>query len=282
MKNDLNEAARLAEKKYGQNFLKDESYVEKIIQSMPDETIEIVEIGPGLGDLTKELVKTGCVTAYEVDERLCDRLRERFARELEDGTLHLSCTDVMSRWESGTLHDAPYALVANLPYYIATNLILKALRDENCRYILTMVQKEVAKKFSASEGEREFSSLSVLAASAGRAEILFEVPPEAFVPAPKVDSAVLSIYKSVSIDDEGFERFLKAAFSQPRKKLIGNLSVLFDRKALMNLFEALGVDENARPHQVATSVYHRIYEELKKDMTDAEQKRKYGKQKRRR
>jgi len=265
MKNYRPDAAEFAEKKFGQNFLEDRSVVEQIIQSMPDDDLPVVEIGPGLGDLTKELVRVRRVTAYEVDPRSCDYLATNFAGEIADGRLRLECGDVLERWKSGSLCDRPYRLVANLPYYIATTITLKALKDPLCRSMLVMVQKEVAEKFAAREGERNFSALSVLAGTAGEASIRLLVPPEAFTPPPKVDSAVLEIRKEHSPDDEVFEDFLRTAFRQPRKTLFKNLAANFPKGELETVYSALGLERTLRPHQVGTSLYHRLYHALTKE-----------------
>jgi 16S rRNA (adenine1518-N6/adenine1519-N6)-dimethyltransferase len=184
---------------------------------------------------------------------------------------------VLERWGEGALLDEPYHLVANLPYYIATNIILKAFKDEQCRSILVMVQKEVAVKFAAQTGQKEFSSLSVLAQSVGRATLCFEVPPEAFVPPPKVTSTVLLIEKDRTMDDGNFETFLKIAFAQPRKKLSKNLSAAFSRDIVAQTFAELGLDPNLRPHEAGTSDYHLLYNELK-DKLDGKQQTKQRKQ----
>ena len=147
---------------------------------------------------------------------------------------------MLERWESGSLLGEPYHLVANLPYYIATNIILKAFKDEHCRSILVMVQKEVAVKFAARVKQKEFSALSVLASSVGKATLCFEVEPEALLlPPPNVTSAVLLIEKNQSQDDEKFEAFLKVAFAQPRKKLSKNLIVVFSKDIVNSIFEKL-------------------------------------------
>ncbi|HIQ27149.1 MAG TPA: 16S rRNA (adenine(1518)-N(6)/adenine(1519)-N(6))-dimethyltransferase RsmA [Sulfurovum sp.] len=268
--------AEFASKKFGQNFLKNDIYLHKIIQAMPKDDIKVVEIGPGLGDLTKELVKVRNVTAFEVDKRLCEHLTSEFESSVHEGCFELRCGDVLEHWKSGKLLDEPYHLVANLPYYIATNIILKALKDEHCQSVLVMVQKEVAVKFSAKAKQKEFSSLSVLAQSVGKATLCFEVEPEAFVPPPNVTSAVLLIEKKQSRDDEKFEAFLKIAFAQPRKKLSKNLSTVFSKDIVHQLFTKLGLDANLRPHEAETSIYHHIYNELK-DNLDGKQQSKQRK-----
>lgn len=263
--------AEFASKKFGQNFLKNDVYLHKIIQAMPNDNLRVSEIGPGLGDLTKELVKVRNVTAFEVDKRLCEHLKTEFEVPMQNGRFELRCGDVLERWVSGSLLDEPYHLVANLPYYIATTIILKAFKDEQCRSILVMVQKEVAVKFAARVKQKEFSSLSVLAASIGKATLCFEVEPEAFVPAPNVTSAVLLIEKNRSQDDEKFEAFLKIAFAQPRKKLIKNLTAVFPKDSVDSIFAKLELDSNLRPHEAETSIYHHIYNELKDNLDGKQQ-----------
>jgi len=265
--------AEFASKKFGQNFLKNDYYLQKIVQAMPNDNLKVAEIGPGLGDLTKELVKARNVTAFEVDKRLCEHLTTEFEEPIRQGNFELRCGDVLERWESGSLLDEPYHLVANLPYYIATNIILKALRDEQCRSILVMVQKEVAVKFAAVAKQKEFSALSVLATSVGKATLCFEVEREAFVPPPNVTSAVLLIEKNQSRDDEKFETFLKIAFQQPRKKLSKNLMAAFSKEIVEQTFANLELNSNLRPHEAETSIYHRLYNELKDNLDGKQQQR---------
>jgi len=272
----IDNLAEFASKKYGQNFLKSDYYLQKIVQAMPNDNLKVAEIGPGLGDLTKELVKARNVTAFEVDKRLCEHLTNEFEEPIHKGDFELRCGDVLERWESGSLLDEPYHLVANLPYYIATNIILKAFKDEHCKSILVMVQKEVAVKFAAQSKQKEFSSLSVLAQSVGVATLCFEVEAQAFVPAPNVTSAVLLIEKNISRDDVKFEAFLRIAFQQPRKKLSKNLTVAFSKDIVQETFSKLDLNPNLRPHEAETSTYHHIYNELK-DNLDATKQNKQRK-----
>ncbi|MGM0623882.1 MAG: 16S rRNA (adenine(1518)-N(6)/adenine(1519)-N(6))-dimethyltransferase RsmA [Campylobacterota bacterium] len=251
-----------ANKAFGQNFLKDETYVERIIQSMPDKTDRVVEIGPGLGDLTKKLIEVKDVTAYEVDSRSCRYLQQTFKPQLANKRLQLIEGDVLEHWQ-GNLYASEYDLVANLPYYIATAIILKALEDENCRSILVMVQKEVALRFAAHTGEKAFCALSVLTQSAGSGQIMFDVPPQAFEPPPKVTSSILLIDKTVSLKDKQFDAFLKVCFKQPRKTLLKNLSATYDKELLQRLFEKFELQATIRPHQVETPLYHHLYDRLK-------------------
>lgn len=251
-----------AKKRYGQNFLKDESVLLKIIESMPREQKQVVEIGPGLGDLTKQLVKYKDVRAYEVDTDLIGILQSKFEDEIENKKLELIHTDVLEAWDKQkTLYDGKYDLIANLPYYIATNIILRALEDNNCENIIVMIQKEVAVKFSAKQKQKEFSSLAVITELLSKdSRILFDVPPESFDPPPKVMSSILFIKKDMNKSiEKGFKDFLKAAFMQPRKKLSKNLSAKVDKVSLSEIFNELELNDNIRPHEVSASLYSQIY-----------------------
>lgn len=255
-----------AKKKYGQNFLKDTTVLDKIIQSMPNNDNYVVEIGPGLGDLTKNLVKYKDMTAYEVDTDLISILESQFAIEMKEGKLKLIHTDVLEAWDrQKTLHDGRYDMIANLPYYIATNIILRALEDDNCEHIIVMIQKEVAQKFTARVNEKEFSSLGIISESLSiEARILFDVPPESFDPPPKVMSSILYIKKDMNKSiEKGFKDFLKACFMQPRKKLSKNLSSVVDKTFISKMYEELEINDNIRPHEVSSSLYSQMYTKVK-------------------
>ena len=260
------DAAKIADKKFGQNFLKDSSVLNKIIEAMPKDNLPIVDIGPGLGDLTRQLLKVGRVRAYEVDKRLCEYLLNEFKEYIKEGSLELICKDILEH--NSSLYDSSYSLVANLPYYIATAIILRALKDKKCKRLLVMVQKEVAQKFSAKVGDKNFGSLAVLSQSIADVKLLFEVPKEAFVPQPKVTSAILYIEKRDSLNDENFEEFLRIATKQPRKTLYKNLSASYDKNLLTELFNNLNIKSSIRAHELEVSMYHRLYKELNKDVSD--------------
>jgi 16S rRNA (adenine1518-N6/adenine1519-N6)-dimethyltransferase len=254
----MNRESVVAKKKFGQNFLKDQSVLRQIVEAMPKNENKIVEIGPGLGDLTKFLVDVKSVEAFEVDTDLCKLLQSTFKKEIATKRLHINCGDVLSAWQSELVSE-PYDLVANLPYYIATNIILKALADPMCKNILVMVQLEVAEKFCATEGEKVFGSLGVIAQSVGATQIVVKVPPTAFDPQPKVDSAVFLIEKRDDRNDKEFEDMLRVAFSQPRKTLVKNLSSKYDKKMIQEALNDLELALTIRPHQVSTNDYHQLY-----------------------
>jgi 16S rRNA (adenine1518-N6/adenine1519-N6)-dimethyltransferase len=241
-------------KRFGQNFLKDKYYLTRIVEAMPDGERPVVEIGPGLGDLTEKLLeKRGEVLAYEIDRELCPRLRERFPN------LQLRCGDALKIWEEeGHLAPTEYDIVSNLPYYIATKLILRGLGDPLVRGMVVMVQKEVADKFLAKPGDRNYSPLAILAESVGEVERVVNVPPGAFFPPPKVESSVLRFQKRKESYDPKFAQFLRIAFQNPRKTLRKNLAAIAPNLEL----ERFGLSPNLRPHQVDSSTFFQLFSAL--------------------
>jgi 16S rRNA (adenine1518-N6/adenine1519-N6)-dimethyltransferase len=219
---------------------------------MPNTDNLVVEIGPGLGDLTEKLLEKRRVKAVEIDKDLCEILKQKFPN------LDLICGDVLEIWQD-SLVDEKYDLVANLPYYIATNIILKALKDKNAKNILVLIQKEVADKFAAKPGEKNYGSLAILASQVSHVKKLFDIPPGAFVPAPKVMSSVIKFEKFKDSYDNEFAKFLKVAFANPRKTLKKNLSAIYKD---FNP-EDFGLAKTVRPHQVDGSTFFQLFSALK-------------------
>ena len=266
-----------AKKHFGQNFLQDKATLDKIIQAIPKDVENVVEIGPGLGDLTFRLLQIYKTTSFEIDCELFQILKVKFANEIQNGQLKLFCKDALEQWQQeGELSSQNYFLVANLPYYVATKMILNAIDDEKCLGLIVMIQKEVALKFSAKSKDKEFSALSILASLQGRCELLFDVDAKLFNPPPKVTSSVIKLQKTKKIfgkdgifkdakQYEAFKAFLRAAFASPRKTLLKNLSTNFDKKALEEIFEDLSLAQNLRPHELDVDSYLKVFERLKED-----------------
>ena len=272
-----------AKKEFGQNFLKDSVILDKIVQAIPNDTSNIVEIGPGLGDLTLRLLKISKVKSYEIDRDLEKILTAKFADELENGRFELVFGDALEIWQSGGLSEKKYFLAANLPYYVATNLILRAIDDDNCLGFVVMVQKEVALKFCATSKNSEFGVISVLANLFGKCEFLFEVPPLAFEPPPKVTSAVMRLVKNeflsehkkfANLDEYAeFKGFLRICFSAPRKTLFKNLSSKFDKNLLNEIFANLQISQTIRSHELDFALFLKIFKNLKVENERRKQKR---------
>ncbi|CZE46373.1 16S rRNA (adenine(1518)-N(6)/adenine(1519)-N(6))-dimethyltransferase RsmA [Campylobacter geochelonis] len=263
-----------AKKQFGQNFLIDKSVLSKIIQAIPKGVYNIVEIGPGLGDLTAELLKISEVESYEIDVDLYKILLDKFSQDIQKNRLKLHLGDVVDTWQKSGLSKKRYFLVANLPYYVATRIILDAIDDELCEGFVIMIQKEVADKFCALGGEREFSALSVLGNLQGECKSLFDVLPQAFNPPPKVVSSVIKLEKKDSLFCENspfadkkeyveFKDFLKICFVSPRKTLTKNLSSKFDKSLVNEAFDKLNLDKNLRAHQLNNALFIKIFNFLK-------------------
>ncbi len=243
--------------------MQDENVLSQIVQSIPKEALkyELIEIGAGLGDLTNKLLSLGNITAYEVDRELVPYLKERFKVAFESGQLKLEIGDILEIWKGESLRSESYFLISNLPYYIATLLVIKAIKDPLCRGCVVMTQKEVALKFCAIQNQSDFGALSVLAHSIGEVKMLFEVHPSAFVPQPKVTSAVFLIMKNQNLPQEflaHLEDLLKIAFNAPRKTLFNNLSKVYPKQKILEALEELGIKPNKRPHELDTTDYHRL------------------------
>jgi 16S rRNA (adenine1518-N6/adenine1519-N6)-dimethyltransferase len=201
------------------------------------------------------------VKAIEIDKELCEILKQKFPN------LDLVCGDVLEYWHD-SLADEDYDLVANLPYYIATNIILRALKDKNAKNIVVLIQKEVADKFSAKPGDKNYGSLSILASQTAEVKKLFDIPPGAFVPAPKVTSSVIEFKKFKDSYNEDFANFLKIAFSNPRKTLKKNLSAKYDFNP-----REFGLADTIRPHQVDAETFFQLFSALKERSVNGKRKR---------
>ncbi len=223
-------------------------------------SLDIIEIGPGLGDLSVKILDNFSLIAYEIDNRLCGYLENRFSSD----KFKLYNVDVLSvkfsknkKGENTWLHNKPYVLVSNLPYYIASRIILNALEDTMCMGMVVMTQKEVAYKFCAEASSSDFCAISVITQSMSKEiELVTIVPPNAFSPAPKVESAIFSIKKNGNILDNDFCNLIKKAFASPRKTIYKNLSFI---KNIEEILDSLNIEKNTRAHQITTSQYHQIF-----------------------
>jgi 16S rRNA (adenine1518-N6/adenine1519-N6)-dimethyltransferase len=215
-------------KKLGQNFLTNEQIVQGIVSAaMLKEDEEVLEIGPGIGTLTQGLLEAGAkVTAVELDRRLLEVLKKTLAGYEKLRVIH---GDILRINIPKEMPYPQYKVVANLPYYITTPIILGLLEQRlPIGLLVTMVQKEVAERMVAAPGTKDYGALSVAVQYYTKPEIMFVVPPNAFMPPPAVESAVIRCIvreqPPVNITSEKvFFRLVKAAFSQRRKTLLNAL-----------------------------------------------------------
>src|ERR1035437_1263088 len=218
-----------AKKSLGQNFLRDQSVVGRIVDALEiSATDTVVEIGPGTGALTGELLnKADNVIAIEFDRDLIEPLRDRFGKSqklvlINADALHLSFAD---RPEIKTAA-GKVKLVANLPYNLSTPILQRLIEQRHLFFSLVlMFQREVVARITAAPGTKDRGYLSVLVENAFETEYLFDVVPSAFYPVPKVWSAVVRLTPkpSASPDDAVFRGLLSAAFEQKRKTILNNL-----------------------------------------------------------
>lgn len=266
-----------AKKSLGQNFLRDEKVVEKIILSIsPQENEIIVEVGPGEGVLTEALAKSGAqVIAIELDDRLIPVLEEKFkdfpnVRIVHQNVLNV---DIFSLLTTHYPLLTSYRVVGNLPYYITSAIIRKFLENEHApTQMFFMTQKEVAERICAMPGK--MSILAVAVQYYADPELLFIVPKEAFTPVPKVESAFIHLLNKKrggkhTIDRDTtreFFRIVKIGFSARRKTLVNNLSngIYLEKKEAIHLLKSLGIEEKARAQDLSTAKWKNLLESLQK------------------
>jgi 16S rRNA (adenine1518-N6/adenine1519-N6)-dimethyltransferase len=245
-----------ARKSLGQNFLLDLNLTGRIARAAgPLEGVDVVEIGPGPGGLTRALLAQGArrVIAVERDERAIGALEEIAARY--PGRLEIVAGDAIGFDPRGLLGQAPARVVANLPYNIATALLVGWLTSEPWppwydRLVL-MFQREVAERIVAAPDSKSYGRLSVLAGWRSEARILFDIAPSAFVPPPKVTSSLVSLVPRASplaCERSALERVTEAAFGQRRKMLRQSLKSL-GRDPLALLAQA-GIVPTARAEEI--------------------------------
>lgn len=261
--------------KLGQHFLQDESVVEDIVSAGKASGGDtVLEIGPGKGVLTRKLLKAGAeVIAVEKDPGLASKLENKFASAIETDQLQIINEDVRDTDRK----DVPesYKVVANIPYYLTSELIRSLLTADNKpKRIVLLIQKEVAeritnenKPFDATQGKESILSLSVKAY--GQPEYIQTVPAEAFHPPPNVDSAILRIkdisdrfFQENDIDNQQFFRFVKSGFSHKRKQLKNNLDREYPAVNIPQTLQSCGLQPTIRAEELTISDWQCLYSSL--------------------
>ena len=209
-------------KKLGQNFLIKRGIVDEIVKAADLQAGEpVLEIGPGIGTLTQGLAQSGAhVTAIELDTRLLEVLDTTLAQYSNVTIVH---GDVLKLDVPSIMHHEPFKVVANLPYYITTPIIMSLLESRlPIERLVVMVQKEVALRMVAKPGTKDYGALSVAVQYYTKPDIVLDVPPKSFLPAPAVTSSVIRCVLRDKppvdvIDEKLFFRVVKAGFAQRRK-----------------------------------------------------------------
>ena len=255
-------------KAFGQNFLTDETVLEKIVGAgnlTKDDCV--LEIGPGMGVLTCELAKkAGKVISVEIDRNLIEPLKKTTAQFdnveiINEDILKVDLEKLFREKFSGK----PVKVIANLPYYITTPIIMTLLESRlNITDIVIMIQKEVAERLTADAGKKEYGAISVSVNYYSKPEKIVDVPPHAFVPQPKVWSQVirLGVYSEPPVkvkDEEVFFALIKGAFGQRRKTLVnsaGNYPPLkTDKETVKQALLSMGLSETVRGEALTLSQF---------------------------
>lgn len=284
---------------WGQNFLVDARAVGIIVRAFdPQPGDRVLEVGPGQGALTRavaDLVER--LLAVEVDSQLAGRLRADLSPHVASGRLEILEADILAVPPGdliarlGATPATPARVLANLPYNIATAVILGLLplHPTLCD-LMVMVQREVAERIAAPPGGKEYGSLSVLCQTFAKVSSVLRLPPGAFRPRPKVDSEVIHLVLrdpggAVGNERAGFARFVRAAFAARRKTLHNNLANLhkppeaptddvaaapgthLGPDGARRLTAAVGIDGALRPEQIPVDGFRTLYEEFRKGAT---------------
>ena len=257
-----------ANKSLGQNFLINDNVVTEIIKASNITSEDLViEIGPGLGTLTKEILKkAGKVICIELDKKMVQILNDRFGNNekfniINEDVLKVDLNKIIKE-EKETEKIKNAKIVANLPYYITTPIIMKLLEEKlDLEQITVMIQKEVAKRLTAKPGNKETGAITYSIYYYAEAKELLEVEKESFIPAPEVTSEVIELKirkeKPIKIENEEEEKrlfkIIKSAFTQRRKTLLNALvnTKIFENKTEgQEILKKLGLEENIRAEKL--------------------------------
>ncbi|MCI9626672.1 MAG: 16S rRNA (adenine(1518)-N(6)/adenine(1519)-N(6))-dimethyltransferase RsmA [Clostridia bacterium] len=256
-------------KSLGQNFLTDAGVLDAIVEgSGIGAQTDVLEIGPGIGVLTARLCRSARrVVAVELDEKLLPVLDETLA---EFRNVEIVQGDIL-KTDIGALVQEHFGgnmvqVAANLPYYITSPILMRLIEArEWISSITVMVQKEVAERIAAPPGGKDYGVLSVAVQYYGSVELLTEVPPESFLPPPKVSSAVIRIHllpqPSVRTDETLFFKIVKASFAQRRKTLVNSLSAgmsCYGKDVIRAALEQIGLPETVRAERLSLEEFAKL------------------------
>ncbi len=254
-----------ARKRFGQNFLTDHQIIDQIsslFAGPPEEEYQLIEIGPGRGALTEALLKHNTpLIALELDRDLIPILIARFSHHRH---FTLQQGDALQTDFTTLANGLPMRLVGNLPYNVATPLIFQLLEKlEQIVDMHFMLQWEVVARICAQPGDSHYGQLSVIVQNQCHTRALFQVPPESFSPAPKVDSGFIAITPRetpviAKEKQKQFSQLVKTAFAHRRKTLRNNLKNLLDKDAI----ESAGIDPSTRAETLSLEDYARLTEQL--------------------
>ena len=265
-------------KSFGQNFLTDTNILQKIVDTAEiDDRVNVIEIGPGIGALTEFLAERAAqVMAFEIDHRLVPILADTL-RDFDNVTVvneDILKVDLAQHIQNFKNPDLPIKVVANLPYYITTPILMHLIESGiPFSEFVVMMQKEVADRISAQPNTKAYGSLSIAVQYYMTAKVAFIVPRTVFVPAPNVDSAILKMVRrpepAVAVEDESFFfKVSKASFTHRRKTLWNNLTGYFGKAEevkdkLTKALDQAGLSPSVRGEALSLAEFARLADALK-------------------
>lgn len=255
-------------KRFGQNFLTDENIVRKIVEVGGIEKTDVVlEIGPGIGTMTRFLCdQASMVLAVEIDPKLIPILEETLADKENCRIIHRDILELDLEGELKKIGATSFKVVANLPYYITTPIIMGLLeKNLPLESITVMIQKEVAQRITATPGGKDYGALTVACGYYTEAHLAFIVPASVFYPKPKVDSAVIhmKVLQGERMEKEekkAFFTLVKAAFANRRKTLLNSLSnnLSLEKEEVRLLLNKAGILETRRAETLTFEEFHSL------------------------
>ncbi len=271
----------------GQNFLTDDSVLLDIVEAAElDDNSCVLEIGPGMGVLTRELAKrAGKVVAVEIDTTILPILEKNVA---EFSNVTIINQDILKVELDALLKehfgDRPVKVIANLPYYITTPIVMKLLEETNgIASVVIMIQKEVAERFSTDSGSKDFGAITLAVQYHAEVSKVRDVSPECFEPVPKVWSSVIKLSlrgePPVKVLDEAlFFRLIKAAFAQRRKTFLNSVSATMGqdvtKEELRDILVQLGLGESVRGESLSIEQFAQIADEIVQKKSKKDEKKK--------
>lgn len=247
-------------KKFGQNFLKDENLLKKIVNHANINGERVIEIGPGAGALTKQLLEVASeIIAFEIDTSLEEHLNKLTKNNKHLKIIYKDILEVdLNEFEE------PYHVIGNIPYHITTPIIFKLSEANNIKSITLMMQEEVGNRISAKPNTKEYNALSVILQHQYYIEKIVKVNRKMFYPIPNVDSIVLKFTPKSDVDID-FIQFVKACFKQKRKTLANNL---YDQRNIpkettYDILKTLGLSVNSRAEALNLHNFIDIAKEIK-------------------
>ena len=245
-------------KKYGQNFLIDDRILKAISNSLNNKTNSVIEIGPGLGSLTRFLVQDYTeVMAYEIDPKMVKVIKNTLpsVKVIEGDFLKQDVKKDIKEY----LTTIP-SIISNLPYYITTPIIMKILEElDEVNYFTLMMQKEVASRIIAKHGNKDYGSLSILLQVYFEIAKVIDVSPHAFYPEPDVSSTVLKFERRIEPlytikNHESFKQITKLLFAQRRKTIYNNLKTKYSKDQIEMVLNQLQITPNKRSEELPIEV----------------------------